>query len=190
MQKFEFHKTELEGLIEIVPFSNSDERGIFIKDYSQKIFEENGINYPLLETFYSTSCRGTLRGLHFQSEKQQGKLVRCICGHIYDVAVDLRPESPTYKKWLSFDLTGDNQKEVLIPEGFAHGFLALEESMVAYKCSENYYGELDGGIAWNDPDISVDWGLSRIGGIKKLIVSDKDKRLPLLRDTDLNNNRL
>lgn len=182
MQKFEFHETEIHGLVEIISFSNGDERGEFIKDYSQKVFEENGISHPILETFYSVSQKGVLRGMHFQRVKQQAKLVRCVYGKVYDVVVDLRPESPTFKKWLAFELTGENKKELLVPTGCAHGFLALEESMVAYKCSENFYGEFDGGIVWNDPELSINWGLERIGGAHKLIVSEKDNALPTYKE--------
>lgn len=181
MQKFEFHETEICGLIEITPFFNGDERGEFVKDYSQRIFEENGIAHPILESFYSTSKRGVLRGMHFQRVKQQAKLVRCIYGHIYDVVADLRPESSTFKKWMAFELTGENKKELLVPIGCAHGFLALEDSMVSYKCSENFFGEYDGGIVWNDPELNIDWGLERIGGVDGLIISEKDRRLPLYK---------
>lgn len=177
MQKFEFHNTTIEGLIEITPFSNSDTRGEFIKDYSEKIFKENGIEHSLLEIFYSTSCTGTLRGLHIQTGKCQAKLVRCIYGHIYDVVADLRPQSATFKKWLAFDLTGDNKKELLVPVGCAHGFLALEQSMVSYKCSENFYPEYDSGVVWDDTDLNIDWKLERIGGAQNLIITDKDKKL-------------
>lgn len=177
IQKFEFKKTEIPGLIEVTPFNADDERGCFTKDYSKEIFEANGISYDLAEVFYTTSYKGVIRAFHFQREKQQPKLVRCIYGHVYDVVVDLRPDSPSFKKWLGFDLTGENRKELLIPGGCAHGYIVLEESVVSYKCDEKFYGEFDDGIMWNDPDIGVDWPLDKIGGAEKLILSEKDMNL-------------
>lgn len=177
IQKFEFHETEIKGLIEVTPFNADDVRGCFTKDYSKEVFEANGITHDLAEVFYTTSYKGVIRALHFQREKQQAKLVRCIHGHVYDVVVDLRPDSPTFRKWLGFDLTGDNKKELLIPGGCAHGYLVLEESIVSYKCGEKFYGEFDDGIMWNDPDIGVEWPLDVIGGEDKMIVADKDKNL-------------
>ena len=176
-QKFSFHETEFPGLIEITSFNMEDFRGCFTKDYSKEIFQSNGIPYRLAEVFYSSSHKGVIRGLHFQRIKAQPKLVRCICGHIWDVAVDLRKDSPTYKKWKCFELTGQNCVEVLIPAGFAHGFLALEESIVSYKCAEIFYGEYDDGIIWNDPDLAVAWPIERIGDVGSIILSDKDNRL-------------
>ena len=177
VQKFEFHETDIPGLIEVTPFNADDVRGCFTKDYSKEVFEANGIKYDLAEVFYTTSQKGVIRALHFQRDRQQAKLVRCICGHIYDVVVDLRPDSPAFKKWLGFELTGENHKEILVPGGCAHGYIVLEKSVVAYKCDEKFYGEFDDGIMWNDPDIGVEWGLERIGGIENLILADKDKNL-------------
>ncbi len=177
IQKFEFKETEIQGLIEVTPFNADDIRGCFTKDYSKEVFEANGINHDLMEVFYTTSYKGVIRALHFQREKQQAKLVRCIHGHVYDVVVDLRPDSPSFKKWLGFDLTGDNRKELLIPGGCAHGYLVLEESIVSYKCGEKFYGEFDDGIMWNDPDIGVEWPLDKIGGADQLIIAEKDMNL-------------
>ncbi len=177
IQKFEFKETEIVGLIEVTPFNSDDERGCFTKDYSKEVFEANGIFHNLVEVFYSTSVKGVIRGLHFQRVKPQTKLVRCISGHIFDVIVDLRPDSPTFKKWLGFHLTGENKKELLIPGGCAHGFLTLNDAVMSYKCDEKFYGEFDDGIIWNDPDISVEWPLDNIGGQEKLIISDKDRSL-------------
>ena len=178
IQKFEFHETMIPGLIEVTPFNADDIRGCFTKDYSKEIFEQNGIHYDLAEVFYTTSHKGVIRALHFQRVKQQPKLVRCIYGHVYDVVVDLRKDSPTFKKWLGFDLIGEKHNEILVPAGCAHGYLVLEPSIVSYKCSEKFYGEYDGGIKWNDPDINVKWPLEKIGGIENLILADKDKNLP------------
>lgn len=177
IQKFEFEETEIEGLIKVTPFNADDIRGCFTKDYSKEIFEANGIKHDLQEVFYTTSYKGVIRALHFQREKQQPKLVRCITGHVYDVVVDLRKDSPTFKMWMGFNLTGENRNEILVPAGCAHGYLVLEDSIVSYKCAEKFYGEYDDGIMWNDEDIAVDWPLDFIGGVDKLIVADKDKNL-------------
>lgn len=175
--KFNFEKTEIEGLIKVIPFNAEDVRGRFTKDYSKEVFEANGISHNLAEVFYTTSHKGVIRALHFQRVKQQPKLVRCICGHVWDVVVDLRKDSPTFKKWLAFDLTGENNIEVLVPAGCAHGYLVLEHSVVSYKCAEKFYGEYDDGIMWNDPDIGVEWPLDKIGGEQNLILAEKDKNL-------------
>ena len=177
IQRFEFHPTPIEGLIEVTPFNADDVRGSFTKDYSKEVFEANGITHDLAEVFYTTSHRGVIRALHFQRVMQQPKLVRCIWGHVWDVAVDLRKNSPTFKQWQAFDLTRENRREVLIPAGCAHGYLVLEESVVSYKCAEKFYGEYDDGILWDDPDIAVAWPLERIGGRENVILADKDKHL-------------
>lgn len=177
IQKFVFKETEINGLIEVTPFNADDVRGCFTKDYSKEVFEQNGIEYDLKEVFYTTSYKGVIRALHFQREKQQPKLVRCINGHVYDVVVDLRKDSPTFKKWLGFDLIGEKHNEILVPAGCAHGYLVIEPSIVSYKCAEKFYGEFDDGILWDDKDISVEWPLEKIGGINKLILADKDKNL-------------
>lgn len=177
IQKFAFEETEIKGLIKVTPFNADDIRGCFTKDYSKEVFEANGITHNLEEVFYTTSYKGVIRALHFQREKQQPKLVRCIYGHVYDVVVDLRKDSPTFKKWLGFDLVGKEHNEILVPGGCAHGYLVLEDSIVSYKCGEKFYGEYDDGIMWNDPDINVQWPLELIGGEEKLILADKDKNL-------------
>ena len=177
IQHFEFHKTEIPGLIEVVPFNADDIRGCFTKDYSKEVFEANGIHHDLAEVFYTTSHKGVIRALHFQRVKQQPKLVRCIWGHVWDVVVHLRKESPTFKKWLSFDLVGEKHNEILVPAGCAHGYLVLEDSIVSYKCGEKFYGEYDDGILWNDPDLHVTWPLEKIGGEKHVILAEKDKNL-------------
>lgn len=177
IQKFEFEETEIKGLIKVTPFNADDIRGCFTKDYSKEVFEANGITHNLEEVFYTTSYKGVIRALHFQREKQQPKLVRCIYGHVYDVVVDLRKDSPTFKKWLGFDLVGKEHNEILVPGGCAHGYLVLEDSIVSYKCGEKFYGEYDDGIMWNDPDINVQWPLELIGGEENLILADKDRNL-------------
>ena len=182
IQKWEFKKTEIEGLLEITPFNADDVRGCFTKDYSKEVFETNGITHDLAEVFYTTSHKGVIRALHFQRVKQQAKLVRCIHGHVWDVVVDLRKDSPTFKKWLAFDLIGEKHNEILVPAGCAHGYLVLEDSIVSYKCGEKFYGEHDDGVMWNDPELGVAWPLEKIGGIEKLIVADKDKNLQSFAD--------
>lgn len=175
--KFSFRNTEIEGLIEVTPFNAEDIRGCFTKDYSKEVFEQNGILHDLQEVFYTTSHKGVIRALHFQRVKQQPKLVRCIWGHVYDVVVDLRKDSPTFRKWLGFDLVGNEHNEILVPAGCAHGYLVLEDSIVSYKCAEKFYGEYDDGILWNDPDIAVAWPLERVGGRKHVILAEKDENL-------------
>ena len=176
-QKFEFHETSIPGLIEVTPFNADDARGCFTKDYSKEVFEANGIYHDLAEVFYTTIHKGVIRALHFQRVKQQPKLVRCIWGHVWDVVVDLRRDSHTFKNWLSFDLIGEQHNEILVPAGCAHGYLVLEDSIVSYKCGEKFYGEYDDGILWNDPDIGVAWPLDLVGGPEKVILADKDKNL-------------
>lgn len=180
-QKWNFQETEIAGLIEVIPFNADDIRGCFTKDYSREVFEANGIHHNLAEVFYTTSHKGVVRALHFQRVMQQPKLVRCIWGHVWDVVVDLRKDSPTFKKWLAFDLIGEEHNEILVPAGCAHGYLVLEDSIVSYKCGEKFYGEYDDGILWNDQDIGVAWPLELIGGEEKVILADKDKNLQNFR---------
>lgn len=177
IQKFEFHPTEIAGLIRIIPFNADDNRGLFTKDYSREAFAAQGIEHDLAEVFYTTSRPGVIRAIHFQRVKQQAKLVRCIQGSIYDVVVDLRKDSPTFRKWLGFELTRENRNELLVPAGCGHGYLVLEESIVSYKCGEKFYGEYDDGIRWDDPDLAIRWPLEKIGGIENVILSEKDKEL-------------
>lgn len=177
IQKFEFHETKIPGLIEVTPFNADDIRGCFTKDYSKEVFEANGIHHDLAEVFYTTSYKGVIRALHFQRVKQQPKLVRCIWGHVWDVVVDLRKDSPTFMQWLAFDLIGEKHNEILVPAGCAHGYLVLKDSIVSYKCGEKFYGEYDDGVMWNDPDLNVAWPLEEIGGEEHLIIADKDKNL-------------
>lgn len=177
MQKFSFEELELRGAYLIKPFFADDIRGGFVKDYSKELFLANGIDYDLKEVFYTISHKGVIRALHFQEVNQQPKLVRCVSGKVFDVIVDLRPESPTFKKWMGFYLSGDNMNELLIPAHFAHGYLVLEDSIVSYKCAAPFDGPNDSGIMFNDPDIGVKWPFEEIGGIDKLIIADKDKNL-------------
>lgn len=182
VQKFEFKETSLKGAYEITPFYATDERGSFVKDYNIDMFKNNGIDHELKEVFYTISKRGVIRATHFQLVKQQAKLVRCINGHVYDVIVDLRPISPTFGKWQGFDLTGDNQKALYVPQYFGHGYLVIEDSIVSYKCGEVFYGGGDSGIKYNDRDINIEWPFELIGGIENLIISEKDKNLMSFKD--------
>lgn len=182
MGKISFEKTSIEGLIKIRPFKATDNRGAFIKDYSYDEFALNGIEYSLKEVFYTVSKRGVLRGLHFQRVKQQPKLVRCLFGRIFDVVVDLRKDSKTFKSWECFRMSGKDNMEILVPAGCAHGYLVLEESIVSYKCSEKFYGEYDTGILWNDMDLDISWPLEEIGGLEDIILSEKDQALPSFQE--------
>ncbi len=177
VRKFEFTELDLKGAYVIKPFYATDLRGGFVKDYNVDIFKENGINHELKEVFYTISKRGVIRAEHFQLVKQQAKLVRCISGHVYDVIVDLRPWSVTFGQWRGFDLTGDNQICLYVPEFFGHGYLVVDDSVVSYKCAEVFYGDGDSGIMYNDPNLAIKWPFELIGGEDKLIISEKDKQL-------------
>ena len=182
VHKFEFTELPLKGAYLIKPFFADDVRGGFVKDYSRELFLANGIDYELKEVFYTISHKGVIRALHFQENNHQPKLVRCVSGKVYDVIVDLRPDSPTFKKWMGFYLTGENREELLIPGHFAHGYLVIEDSIVSYKCAVSFDGPNDSGIIFDDPDISVKWPFEEIGGIKRLIIADKDKNLQSFKE--------
>lgn len=177
-----FEPLSLEGAWLIKPFCATDERGAFIKDYNEDAFKEHDITHELKEVFYTVSKTGVIRALHFQLHRQQPKLVRCISGHVYDVIVDLRPESPTFKQWLGFHLTGENMNELLVPERFGHGYLVLEDSIVSYKCAEVFYAEGDSGVSYDDPEIGIKWPFESIGGIENLIINEKDQNLMSLEE--------
>jgi dTDP-4-dehydrorhamnose 3,5-epimerase len=165
------------GLFEIQPKVFGDNRGYFFESYSQRDYAAAGIAVPFVQDNQSRSAKGVLRGLHFQKTHPQGKLVRAIFGEVFDVAVDLRPGSPSYGKWHAVILSGETQNQLYIPPCFAHGFLVLSEFAVfAYKCTDFYYPEDEGGIVWNDPAIGITW--PDIGTEYRL--SDKDKKLPVL----------
>lgn len=176
-------KTFIEDLIVIEPKVFEDDRGWFMETYSFNELKECGINIVFVQDNHSLSRnKGTLRGLHFQNNPfAQTKLIRCTKGLIQDVAVDLRKGSPTYKKWFSIELSSSNKKQLLIPKGFAHGFLTLSDDVeVQYKVDEFYNKEHDRSIRYNDDEIGVEWLL------KDPILSDKDKNSPFLRDSDIN----
>lgn len=175
MGKFTFRETGIEGLVIVEPTVFGDHRGYFMETYHQKDFFDAGLTMNFVQDNQSKSKKGVLRGLHFQKQNPQGKLVRVISGSVFDVAVDLRKGSATYGKWYGITLSAENQKQFYIPEGFAHGFLVLsDEAEFVYKCSRFYDKEDEGGLLWNDPDVGVDWPI----GDMKIILSDKDKVNP------------
>lgn len=179
----EFQKTNLQDAILIKPKFFKDERGFFVESYSKKVFQENGIDIEFVQDNHSLSVeKGILRGLHFQNKPHsQAKLVRVVKGKVYDVIVDLRENSATYKKWQSFELSEENGMMLLIPKGFAHAFCTLEENTeFMYKTDDFYALECDSGIAWNDPDLNIDWP------IENPILSEKDEQLKQLKDLKLN----
>lgn len=148
----------IEGLCVITPAVHGDTRGYFMETYSQRDMEENGIFINFVQDNQSMSVKGVLRGLHFQKNFPQAKLVRAIKGSVFDVAVDLRPGSATYGKWYGVLLTEENKKQFLVPRGFAHGFLVLSEiAEFCYKCDDFYHASDEGGLAWNDPAIGIAW---------------------------------
>jgi dTDP-4-dehydrorhamnose 3,5-epimerase len=172
-----FQICPIDGLIEITPRIFSDDRGYFFECWSQREYEEAGINLPFVQDNQSCSFRGVLRGLHFQKTHPQGKLVRAIEGEVYDVAVDIRKGSSTFSKWHGVILSDKKQNQLYIPPGFAHGFLVLSETAVfSYKCTDFFYPNDEGGIVWNDPDIGIEWPDLGI----EYILSDKDKLLPVI----------
>lgn len=173
MGKFQKEETGIEGLVVITPTVFPDERGYFMETYSQRDFEEIGINCIFVQDNQSASKKGVLRGLHFQKEFPQSKLVRAIKGSVYDVAVDLRESSPTYGKYYGVILTAENKKQFFIPRGFAHGFLVLsDEAEFAYKCDDFYHPGDEGGLSYT----AVEWPFEEIDGAQNIILSEKDKK--------------
>ena len=166
---------KIEGLFEVFPKVFEDSRGYFFEYYTKRDFEAAGLTADFVQDNQSRSARGVLRGLHFQKEHPQGKLVRVIEGEVFDVAVDIRPGSSTFGKWHAVILNGKTQNEFYIPQGFAHGFLVLSETCVfAYKCTDFYYPADEGGIIWNDPSIGIKWPDLDMD----YVFSEKDKKLP------------
>ena len=183
MGKLNFNKTKLDGVYIIEPKVFWDERGYFIEIYNKEQFSEAGLHMTFIQDNESKSSKGVLRGLHFQKKHSQGKLVRVTKGEVFDVAVDLRSDSPTYRQWEGVILSEENKKQFYIPKGFAHGFLVLsDEAVFNYKCTEFYAPEYDGGVMWNDPDINITWPLERI---ENVILSEKDKTHPNLKGLNL-----
>ncbi|MBY6931414.1 dTDP-4-dehydrorhamnose 3,5-epimerase [Clostridium botulinum] len=185
MGNFIFNKTSIDGVYIIEPKVFGDNRGYFMETYNREQFLEAGLDMTFVQDNESRSTKGVLRGLHFQKKHSQGKLVRATKGEVFDVAVDLRYGSPTYSKYEAVILTEENKKQFYIPEGFAHGFLVLsDEAVFNYKCTDLYAPEYDGGVMWNDNDINIKWPLDKI---EDIVLSEKDKVHPNLKDLDLKN---
>lgn len=179
MGKFVFNPTKIEGVYVIEPTVFGDERGYFMETYSESDFKEAGLNYDFVQDNQSSSRRGVLRGLHFQKEHPQAKLVRVLSGEVFDVAVDLREGSPTYGEWVGELLSSENKKQLMIPRGFAHGFLVVsEKAEFAYKCDEFYHPEDEGGIMYDSA--GIEW--PKVEG--ELVLSEKDLKHPTLKDLD------
>ena len=182
MGQFTFNRTEIEGLVVIEPKVYGDNRGYFMETYNQRDFEVSGIDVKFVQDNQSKSRRGVLRGLHFQTKHQQAKLVRVISGEVFDAAVDLRRGSPTYKSWYGTILSSQNNRQLYVPAGFAHGFLVLsDEAEFVYKCTDFYYPEYESGIVWNDPEIGINWPINELN---EILLSDKDKGLKTLAESN------
>ncbi len=177
-----FIKTDIEGLVIIEPKVFGDDRGYFFESFNQKLFEENIGKVEFVQDNESKSSYGVLRGLHFQRPPfNQAKIVRCIEGEVLDVAVDIRKDSPTYGKWESVLLTGENKKQFFVPRGFAHGFVVLSAKAVfAYKVDNWYAPEYDSGIAWDDMELNIDWKID----VKDVMLSEKDRKLKPLSEIE------
>lgn len=173
MAKIKVTPCGIEGLYVIEPKVFGDERGYFVETYNKQEFSEFGLDMEFVQDNQSMSGKGVLRGLHFQKRFPQGKLVRVLSGEVFDVAVDIRKGSETYGKWFGVVLSDENKKQFYVSEGFAHGYLVLSETAVfAYKCTEFYHPEDEGGIRWDDPDIGIEWPLEE--GVQ-VMLSEKDK---------------
>ena len=167
---------EIEGLKVITPTVFGDARGYFVETYNQNDMKEAGMDYTFVQDNQSASKKGVLRGLHFQKEFPQDKLVRVVNGEVFDVAVDLRPGSETFGKWYGILLSAENKKQFMIPKNFAHGFIVLSDyAEFAYKCTDFYHPNDEGGLLWKDPDIGVEWPMPEGFTEEDLTLSDKDK---------------
>ena len=178
---FTFIETKIEGVYIIEPKKYGDNRGYFMETYKETDFKKAGLDYHFVQDNQSKSKAGVLRGLHFQKEYPQAKLVRCIEGEVFDVAVDLRANSSTYGQWVGVVLSADKGNQFMIPRGFAHGFVVLSETATfCYKCDEFYHPETEGGIMWNDPEIGIEWPYTG-----EVLLSEKDKLHPSLKDSKI-----
>lgn len=197
MGQIKVTKTNIKGLVVIEPTVHGDDRGYFMETYNQKDMKEAGIDVEFVQDNQSMSTKGVLRGLHYQKEFPQAKLVRVIKGEVFDVAVDLRKDSETYGEWYGIRLSEENKKQFYVPAGFAHGFLVLsDEAEFCYKVTDFYHPGDEGGIAWNDPNLGIEWpgvtgeyqGNAAADGYTMedgtpLKLSDKDKLMKGLKDT-------
>lgn len=178
MGQFKFTTCEISGLCVVEPAVFGDERGYFMETYNKEDFAKSGYDMEFVQDNQSMSKKGVLRGLHFQKKHPQGKLVRVVSGSVFDVAVDIRKGSKTYGKWFGVELTAENKKQFYIPEGFAHGFLVLSDTAeFAYKCTDFYHPEDEGGIVWNDRDIKIEWPVLEN---MELTISKKDQNWGML----------
>ncbi len=178
MAKFNFIKTDIDGVIIVEPTVYGDDRGYFMETYNYNEFCEGGIDVAFVQDNQSKSRKGVLRGMHFQKTYSQSKLVRVISGAVYDVAVDMRKDSPTYGKWVGVELSAENRRQFFIPKNFAHGFLVLsDEAEFVYKCDDFYHPEDEGGLAWDDPDVGIKWPIT---DDMTVLLSEKDKKNPRL----------
>ena len=176
---FKFERTEIEGVYIIEPQKFGDHRGYFMETYNESEFNKAGLNYKFVQDNQSKSKAGVLRGLHFQKTHPQAKLVRVLEGEVFDVAVDLRKNSKTYGKWVGVVLSAENNKQFMIPRGFAHGFLVLSDTATfAYKCDDFYHPEDEGGIMRNDETVNIVWP-----EVKEILLSEKDTKHPSLKDS-------
>lgn len=181
MGNFTFNETKIKDVYIIDVKTYGDNRGYFMETYKESDFKEAGLNYNFVQDNQSSSRKGVLRGLHFQKTHPQAKLVRVIKGEVFDVAADLRKNSPTYGQWVGVVLSEENKRQFMIPRGFAHGFVVMSEyAEFAYKCDEKYHPEDEGGIMWNDPSIGIEW--PEVG---EIILSEKDKVHPSLADSKI-----
>ncbi len=184
MSKFKKIETDIEDLIVIEPTVFGDHRGFFMESYNKRDFEAIDLRIDFVQDNHSKSKKGVLRGLHFQTKHPQGKLVRVIRGSVWDVAVDLRKDSVTFGQWHGVYLSEENKRMFYVPEGFAHGFITLEdETEFMYKCTDYYYPEYDAGIRFDDKEIGIIWPFDEYGIAKEeVLLSEKDERLPTMKD--------
>ena len=179
MGKIKVTRNEIEGLAVIEPTVFRDARGYFVETYNENDMKEAGLDLRFVQDNQSMSSKGVLRGLHFQKQYPQGKLVRVLQGRVFDVAVDLRVNSPTFGRWFGVELSDENMKQFYIPEGFAHGFYVLSDTAVfAYKCTDFYHPGDEGGMKWDDPEIGIEWPLDG-----EPLLSEKDRKWLGIRDT-------
>lgn len=183
---FTFTKTSIDGVIVVDVRSFGDDRGYFMETYKKPDFVKGGIAVDFVQDNQSSSTKGVLRGLHFQIEHPQSKLVRVVKGSVFDVAVDLREGSPTYGKWEGVVLSAENHRQFFIPRGFAHGFLVLsDEAEFCYKCDDVYHPNDEGGLMWNDPAIGIEWPAMEGDSVfdeTKIVLSEKDKAHPAFEE--------
>ena len=173
--------TNLPGVIVIEPKAYVDKRGFFLETFREDVLLKAGINAHFVQDNHTRSSQGVLRGLHYQITQTQGKLVRVAAGSVFDVVVDVRSSSPTFGQWYGIELNEDNIKMIYVPPGFAHGFVVLSETAdFIYKCTDYYHPESEQGIAWDDPDLNIDWSIAEIA--EKISLSDKDKQNVKLKD--------